>query len=72
MLMKKEVNGLSPPGIFLYGDAYYYQIHFLALHLPKTDIISPPFPQRFFYLNHIFPRTLIGFMVFMLLINSEE
>lgn len=23
MLMKKEVNGLSPPGIFLYGDAFY-------------------------------------------------
>lgn len=22
MLMKKEVNGLSPPGIFLYHDAF--------------------------------------------------
>ncbi|AWF53530.1 hypothetical protein HMPREF1144_5024 [Klebsiella sp. OBRC7] len=40
--------------------------------MTKTSCISPSFPQRFFYFNHIFPRTLIGFMVFMLLINSEE
>ncbi|GKQ20597.1 hypothetical protein NUBL21980_38140 [Klebsiella michiganensis] len=72
MLMKKEVNGLSPPGVELYRDAFYYQIHFFRASLTKTSCISPSFPQRFFYFNHIFPRTLIGFMVFMLLINSEE
>ncbi len=71
MLAEKPIDRLAAVYLLI-AERVLISVSFLALRHFKTNCISPAFGYGFLYLSHSFSRGLIGFMVFMLLINSES